>query len=120
VHQALHAFYRELLRLRRAIPTLTDPHASRDVTEREAERVFILHARGDGAETLVILGFADTESRVSLPIAAGDWTKRLDAGDTHFLGDGAVAPDRLLSDGVVELVVPPHAVLLFERGIQAG
>jgi maltooligosyltrehalose trehalohydrolase len=119
-HQALHAFYRELLHLRRAIPTLTDPRASRDVIERESERVFVLHTRGDAGETLTILNFADSESRVSLPITAGDWTKRLDAGDARFLGDGAVAPDRLHSDGVVELTLPPHAVLLFERGIRSG
>jgi maltooligosyltrehalose trehalohydrolase len=119
-HQALHAFYRELLTLRRTIPTLTDPRASRDVLERVEERIFIVHVRGDAAEALAILGFADTESRVSLPIAAGDWAKRLDAGDPHFLGEGAVAPDRLHSDGIVELTLPPHAVLLFERGVQRG
>jgi maltooligosyltrehalose trehalohydrolase len=119
-HQALHAFYRELLSLRRAIPTLTDPQASRDVVERADERIIVVHARSDAAETLAILGFGDTERRVSLPIAAGDWTKRLDAGDARFLGEGAVVPDRLHSDGMVELSLPPHAVLLFERGIRSG
>jgi maltooligosyltrehalose trehalohydrolase len=117
-HQALHAFYRELLTLRRTIPTLTDPLAACEVIERETERVFIVHARGESAETITILGFADTESRVSLPIPAGDWVKRLDADDVRFGGDGAVVPDRLHSDGAVDLTLPPHAVLLFERQIR--
>jgi maltooligosyltrehalose trehalohydrolase len=119
-HRALHTFYRELLALRRDLPILTDPHAPRDVIEREDQRLFILHARSDAAETIAVLGFADTESRVSLPIPAGDWVKRLDAGDTRFLGDGSIVPDRLHSDGMVELTLPPHAVLLFERGIRSG
>jgi maltooligosyltrehalose trehalohydrolase len=121
-HQALHAFYRELLALRRTVPTLTDPRASRDVMEPQDERVIILqvHARADAAETIAILGFADSETRVSLPIPAGDWVKRLDAGDARFLGNGAVVPDRLHSDGAIELTLPPHAVLLFERGIRNG
>jgi maltooligosyltrehalose trehalohydrolase len=119
-HQALHAFYRELLTLRRSIPALTDPRAWREVKEREDERVFILHARDDAAETIAILGFAETETRVSLPLPAGDWVKRLDAGDTRFLGDGAVIPDRLHADSMVELTLAPHAVLLLEREAGSG
>jgi maltooligosyltrehalose trehalohydrolase len=114
-HQALHAFYRELLALRRSIPALTDPRASREVMERTEERVFLIHASSDDAETITILGFADTETRVSLPIPPGDWVKRLDAGDPRFLGAGAVIPDRLHSDGTITFTLPPHAVLLFER-----
>jgi maltooligosyltrehalose trehalohydrolase len=119
-HQALHAFYRELLALRRSIPTLTDPEAAHEVITREAERIVILHAQGDGVETIAILGFADTRNRVSLPIPAGDWTKRLDAGDARFLGDEAVVPDWVHSEGLVELTLPPHAVLLFEREARNG
>jgi maltooligosyltrehalose trehalohydrolase len=114
-HQALHAFYRELLALRRSIPTLTDPRASREVMAREDERVFLLHTRSDDAETIAILGFADTETGISLPIPASDWVKRLDAGDPRFLGAGVVIPDRLHSDGTITLTLPPHAGLLFER-----
>ena len=87
-HQALHAFYQELLAVRRAMPTLTDPQASRDVMGVEDERVFILqaHTRGGASETFAILSFADTETQVSLPLLAGAWVKRLDAGDARFLG----------------------------------
>jgi len=116
-HQALHAFYQELLTLRRTIPTLTDPQASREVMGLEDERVIILqvHAWGGDAETLAILSFADTETQVSLPLLAGAWVKRLDASEPRFLGDGPVVPDRVYSDGRIELTVPPHAALLFGR-----
>jgi len=114
-HRALHAFYRDLLALRRALPVLTDPDATREVVERDAERVLMLHARGDGGETVAILGFADTETGVSLPIPAGDWTPRLDACDATYLGDGVVVTDRLVSEGVIELMLPPHAALVLAR-----
>ncbi|MGH2615759.1 MAG: malto-oligosyltrehalose trehalohydrolase [Thermomicrobiales bacterium] len=114
-HQALHAFYRELLTLRRALPVMTDPDAAREVIEREAERVFMLHAQGEIGETIAILSFADVEQPVSLPIPAGEWRKRLDANDARFLGGGAVVADRLHSDGVVALMLPSYAALLFER-----
>jgi maltooligosyltrehalose trehalohydrolase len=118
--RALHAFYRELLALRRSLPTLTDPHASREVMALEDERVFMLSTQGEAAATIAILQFADTETRVSLPVPAGGWVKLLDAGDTRFLGNGAVAPGRLHSEGTVELTLPSHAVLLFARAPRNG
>ncbi len=114
-HQALHAFYRALLALRRALPVLTDPDANREVIARDAERVLVLHARGDAGVTVAILGFAETETRISLPIPAANWLPRLDAGDVTYLGDGPVVTGRLHSEGAVELTLPPHAVLLLVR-----
>ncbi|MBW3632033.1 MAG: DUF3459 domain-containing protein, partial [Chloroflexi bacterium] len=119
-HQALHAFYRELLTLRRTIPTLTDSEAAREVTTWEAERVVLLQAQGDAGEAIAILSFADTETRLSLPIPAGDWITRLDASDARFLGNGPAVTHQLLSNGAVELTLPPYAVLLFERAIRNG
>jgi maltooligosyltrehalose trehalohydrolase len=114
-HQALHDFYRELLALRRELPVLTDPDAEREVVAREAERVVMLHTRGDEGETVAILSFADTETRVSLPIPAGEWIKRLDTEDARFLGEGEGIADELRSNGVVELTLAAHAVMLLER-----
>ena len=119
-HQALHAFYRELLTLRRTIPALTDPEAAREVIAWEPERVVLLHARGDAGEVIAILNYAGTETRIVLPIAAGKWVKRLDAADPRFLGNGAIVTDRLHSDGAVALTLPPHAVLLFEHARWSG
>ncbi len=114
-HQALHDFYRELLALRRELPVLTDLDAEREVVAREAERVVMLNARGDDGETVGILSFADAETAVSLPVPAGKWVKRLDAGDARFPGEGAAVGDRLRSDGVVGMTLPAHAVILLER-----
>ncbi len=119
-HRALHALYRELLTLRRTIPALTDPDAAREVTVWEADRVVLLHTRGDAGETIALLSFADTETRLSIPVPAGNWVTRLDAGDARFLGNGAVVTDQLLSHGTVELTLPPYAVLLLERAIPNG
>jgi maltooligosyltrehalose trehalohydrolase len=116
-HEALHAFYRELLALRRALPTLHDPAASLAVVAREPERVLMLHAKGDAGETIVILGFGETPVVVSLPVPAGDWVKRLDAGDPRFLGAGEQTPGRIHSGGAVEFTLPPYAVLLFARNL---
>jgi maltooligosyltrehalose trehalohydrolase len=113
---ALHAFYRELIALRRRIPALTAPEAWRAVVERDDGQVLMLRAYSEMNEVFAVLSFADAETPVSLPVPAGDWVKCLDAGDPRFLGDSAAAPDRLHSDGAVAWTLPPAAVLLFERG----
>jgi maltooligosyltrehalose trehalohydrolase len=108
-HAALYTFYRELIAARRAFPVLTDPAASREVVAREQERVLMAHSAGVEGEAVVILGFGEEATWVSLPIPEGEWVKRLDASE------GDDRPERLHSDGTIELTVPPFAALLFER-----
>jgi maltooligosyltrehalose trehalohydrolase len=115
-HKALHDFYRELLALRRKLSVLTDPDAEREVIAREAERVVMLHARGDAGEAVTILSFAEMETEVLLPVPAGEWVTRLDSGARQFLGERATVTERLRSEGVVALTLPAHAVVLLERG----
>jgi maltooligosyltrehalose trehalohydrolase len=116
-HAALHAFYRELIALRRGLPALADPDASRvvHVAGRGMDQALLLYAHNKECEAILILGFAKTETRLSLPVPAGAWHKRLDAGDPRFLGGGEVVTERLVSGGQLELTLPPHAVLLFAQ-----
>jgi maltooligosyltrehalose trehalohydrolase len=114
-HRALHAWYRALLALRKGMPVLVDPDAERNVVEREEERAFMLQTRGDGGEMIAILGFAEHDTEISLPIPTGTWQKRLDAGDPRFGGEGEQGPAGLDSEGEVTLSLPPYAVLLYER-----
>jgi maltooligosyltrehalose trehalohydrolase len=114
-HAALHAFYRELIAARRSLPVLTDPAAAREVVPRESEQVAMTHAAGEEGEVLVILGFAAEPTRVSLPVPAGEWLKRLDAAEPRFAGDGSSMPVRVQSAGMIDLTIPASTVLLLER-----
>jgi maltooligosyltrehalose trehalohydrolase len=135
-HQALRAYYRELLRLRREVPALAE--LDKDHVETrvlEAERVLFvrrghpLHERapsrpppgaGDhsraashATEVCLAFAFADQPGLVELPVPAGRWRKLLDAADTRWLGPGSDVSDTLDSTGAVRLNLPPHAVVLF-------
>lgn len=117
-HRALHTFYRELLTWRRRLPVLSDPTACRDVSLWEEERVIMLRAGREDeplGDVFAILSFAQAETQVTVPLPAGNWVKRLDAGDSRFLGAGEHTPSSLSSPGSVDLTLAPLAVLLFTR-----
>ena len=116
-HRALLGFYRELLMLRRMIPALTDPEASRQVIAWEAERAVVIHGKAPlgASEIVIILSFGDEETALTLPPLEGEWVKRIDAGEARFRGPGAHVADRLHLAGATRLTVPPYAVLLYER-----
>jgi maltooligosyltrehalose trehalohydrolase len=114
-HAALHAWYRELLRLRRHLPVLTDATAANTVIAAEAERVLLRHATDCDGEVAVILGFTEEPVSVSLPIPAGEWTCRLDADDPRYGGAGSTMPGTLRSDGTVEISIPANGVVVYAR-----
>lgn len=109
------AFTRELLALRRGLPLLTDPDAALTVTGLEEERVAVLHRGSADGEVAVILSFADDDQVVALPLPAGSWQRRLDAGEERFGGEGAVLPERIESEGEVGLDLPAYAVGVYWR-----
>ena len=99
----------------RLVLGLTDPMATRDVIVREPERIIMTHAASEAGEALVILAFGEEPATAMLPIPPGEWVKRLDAGAARFGGPGESVPESLHSEGTIELTVPSHAALLFER-----
>jgi maltooligosyltrehalose trehalohydrolase len=114
-HAALHAWYRDLLRLRRHLPVLSDATAANTVIAREPERMLLRHATAADSEIAVILGFADEPVAVSLPIPAGEWTCTLDTDDPRYGGPGSTMPGTLRSDGMAEITVPANGVLVYKR-----
>ncbi len=113
---ALLAWYRELLRLRRAWPPLAAPDlAAQEVVSREAPPLLAFRRWRDGAEIFGVLHFGEAAATVELPLPAGDWRKLADAADPRWRGGGAL-PDDLHSTGATTLALPPRAVVLYGRG----
>ncbi|MFN8591174.1 MAG: malto-oligosyltrehalose trehalohydrolase [Thermomicrobiales bacterium] len=115
-HAPLFAWYRDLLRLRRELPVLRDPEAANTVTAWDHERVLLRHAGREGEEAAVMLAFGNARTRVSLPLPAGTWHVCLGSGGIRESRNSELLGDQLASDGAIDLVLPPHAVLLLFKG----
>jgi maltooligosyltrehalose trehalohydrolase len=77
-HAALHAFYKELIGLRKTVPALVHPTKEGvEATAFEAERSILLRRRNGESEALIVFNFSDREQK--LPMPEGDWRKVLDS-----------------------------------------
>ena len=114
-HASLHAWYRDLLRLRRDLAVVRNPESTNTVFADEPARVLLRHAGNDDSEVIVILGFGNEPVSLSLPVPAGEWTCRLNAEDERYGGAGSTMPATLYSGGMLELTVPANGVLVCAR-----
>jgi maltooligosyltrehalose trehalohydrolase len=115
-HRELAGFYRELFRLRKALPALA--LLSKDHVEVfgfEGEQCLLVRRWIDDSEVVIIFHFGDTLSSVTLPVPEGRWQKVLDSAEERWHGSGTSLPEQLDSKGEATLALSPQALVLFMR-----
>ncbi|MDI6631785.1 MAG: malto-oligosyltrehalose trehalohydrolase [Bacillota bacterium] len=113
-HRVLFEFYRELIRLRREVPALSNlDREAMEVVPLERERLLFVRRWSAGAEVAMFFSFAETRKTVTLPLPAGKWRKLLDAADERWLGGGSPVPAVLESGGEATVTLNPLACILF-------
>lgn len=117
-HRTLLRFYRELIRLRKALPALAN--LERAGMEMNAEgHCFRLRrtslGTGDVAtgEIAAILNFGSGPARSALPEGDGAWDRMLDSADAEWGGPGSATPRRAAPGQ--ELEVAPLSFALYRR-----
>ncbi len=115
-HQMLWLLHRELLALRRELPSI-GPHSragSETIVDQE-QRVLMLHRQHAGHESWLVMAFG--EGPCEVPIAwPGSWQKRLDTADARWLGpvdEDGLPPVKLNAPG--PLVIHAPVCQLWER-----
>ena len=113
-HRVLYEFYRELLRLRRAIPALADLNKdAMNVRGYENEQVMFVHRRREIGQAIVAESFGRADITITLPIPSGSWRKLIDSTDAKWGGSGSTIPQELHSAGAFALSLPPRSVVAF-------
>jgi maltooligosyltrehalose trehalohydrolase len=110
-HRTLYGLYRELIALRKQEPALR-PSAKRSVHRFERERVLVVErsAVDRSARLVLLLHFGD--GAVKVPLAEGAWRKVLDSADARFRGPGSAVPERVDSNGSIELELAPWSAVV--------
>jgi maltooligosyltrehalose trehalohydrolase len=115
-HRALLAWYKELIRLRKALPALRSLSKDQmDIACFEKERVLAVRRWSGPNEVIAIFNFNDSPRHFqkSLP---GIWRKQLDSSDPRFSGGGTTAPDLIDTVAVDDgMMLQPYGVLLYEK-----
>lgn len=112
-HRALYRLHRELLSLRRALPPLAQAEkGAYEAIGFEPEQVLLARFWHGRAEIALAFAFAETQTRVELPIPPGQWTTRLDSASPEWEGAGSAVPPAVISSGKVKLDLMPRSFLV--------
>lgn len=113
-HRVLLEFYRELIRMRSALPALA--HLSKEHTEvatHENALALVALRWFERDCVLVALCFNDCDAEVMLRLHGGLWHKHLDSADAMWLGPGGTAPDAVDTEGDVRLTLRARSVVVY-------
>jgi maltooligosyltrehalose trehalohydrolase len=119
-HAALLDWYRDLLRLRREVPSLARLNRqSTAVDIAGSGHTVVLRRWGQREEVVAVFHFGAETEIVSLSVQNGEWQRILDSGEKSFGGSGTDIPDVVhKTHGVMELRFRPKqcAVLMCTSG----
>jgi maltooligosyltrehalose trehalohydrolase len=113
-HKVLCTLYRELIKLRNAIPALN--YLSKDhleVSGMEEERLLLLRRWYDQSQVFCVMNFNTTDipARISLP--KGRWKKIVDSSEKRWQGPGSLIPKTWESGATT--TIKPLSFAVFEE-----
>ena len=112
------AYYKELLRLRDALPALRRPGGMVEAGRLGGGPAIYLHRSQEKSEIMAVLNFSETPVETAIPVAGGTWRKVLDSSDTSWGGPGSPVPDVVNDDRI--LPFSAHSAVVFERFTGTG
>jgi len=115
-HRDLFEFYRTLLRLRRQVRALAVLSKSQmEVSGLVASKVLCVHRWSDRDEAFMVFHLAETPCDVALPLPEGRWELRLDTGGRLPSAPSEGDAPAVLSEGEIEMALPPYAMRVLTR-----
>jgi maltooligosyltrehalose trehalohydrolase len=122
IHRLLLDFYRNLIRIRKEIPSLQ--HMSKkgmEVRGLEQQRVVWMLRTSPEDQTCCLFSFNDTPAEIDIPFGEGNWQKALDSSSAEWGGPGGTPPEFIRSDGsTVPILLAPWSVILYRRSDKRG
>lgn len=112
-HQKLLLFYSELLRIRRAFPSLSlaaKDECAISIVEPGGLRVERWHADD---RTMAVYNFEQITISINPCLSSGVWKKLLDSTDEQWNGPGCAAPDELQGSKATPLQLAARSLVLF-------
>ncbi|MBE0479343.1 MAG: malto-oligosyltrehalose trehalohydrolase [Dehalococcoidia bacterium] len=116
-NKRLRELYRELLALRKAVPSLAILSKDfLDVMAFEKAGLVYLRRWSIDDQSITLFHFGKEPVELSLPFPSGNWRKRIDSSDGTWLGPGSAIPEKLTSDGGSTVQLRPQSFMLFLQG----
>jgi len=113
-HKRLREFYKELLRIRKRLPPLTNTDMSFiEATPFDNEKALLLRRWSDDEQLFACFNFGKNPAHLSLPLPQDVWKKVLNSRDRRWAGPGSSLPDCLQSAENQSLTIEPFSFALY-------
>jgi maltooligosyltrehalose trehalohydrolase len=114
-HNILFKFYKELIRLRKEVPALSNLNKENmEVKGFEEQMALVVRRWFKDDVVLCIYNFDEKDVRIKLMIPEGVWKKILDSSSEEWEGSGGLSEEKIESHGSEALIsIKPHSFLLY-------
>jgi maltooligosyltrehalose trehalohydrolase len=113
-HKRLREFYKELLRIRKRLPPLTNTDMSFiEATPFDNEKALLLRRWSDDEQLFACFNFGKNPAHLSLPLPHDVWKKVLNSRDHRWAGPGSSLPDCLQSAENQSVSIEPFSFALY-------
>jgi maltooligosyltrehalose trehalohydrolase len=111
----LKEFYKELIRLRKTVPTITcADKCNLTALPFEAQEALAVFYECRPATVCLLLNFSEQPVKLTLDLGHRTWTKLLDSTEPHWAGPGSSIPEQITSRGRTSVQLNPTAVALIQ------
>lgn len=115
-HMVLLKYYRQLIALRKTIPTLgTAEKSELDVIGFESDRVLAVHRWRADDRTLLMANLGEAAATVTVSLLRGHWRKIVDSADQTWRGAGSLSPQEFDTVGENGFTLAAKSCALFVR-----
>ncbi|MFH1702479.1 MAG: DUF3459 domain-containing protein, partial [Nitrospirota bacterium] len=115
-HKVLLRFYKNLIRLRREIPALSNlSKENLVVLGIEDKRVLLIKRLKDESEVFCIFNYNNNDAKIIMPLINGIWKKILDSSDEIWKGPGTFLPEIINQGG--EVTSKGHSLTLYLKEV---
>lgn len=115
-HKILLDFYKNLLKLRRNVPALSNlDKESLDVYGFEEDRILFMRRWKNDSHVFCIFNFNREDTKFSTSLPEENWRKLLDSSDFDWKGPGSLLPESI-SGGEEVLSLRRHSFVIYSKG----
>ena len=115
-HMVLLKYYRQLISLRKTIPTLGASAKNEvEVIGFDRDRALAVHRRRAEDRTLLVANLSDEATTVSVSLLSGRWRKAVDSADQTWRGAGGLSPQEFDTNGENSFALAARSCALFVR-----
>lgn len=112
-HRAMLRYYKELIRLRKNLPALSNPDRSNLIVEvLENQQILMIHRKEDTHHVMYILNFSNDRQEIEINLKREGWTLLMNSASEAWAGNST---ESIAIPETGKIQISPQTFLLFEN-----